>query len=572
MAHLQLLSAHWIPLIWLLIARIARGEAGGWAAAGLATVLGLQLFSSYYLAYFTTLSIAVLLAAIVVRDGLRLRPALRLLAAAAIPYAALAVFSIPYLQREGALELLPRVPLPDSATLSEAWQSLAPQLAVSFGSIAPDQGYTIPAVTFALAISALALWAVRRGPGNGRVERARSLALALGCIVVVAFVMSLGRRIWLGGEMWMLPAGWASAWIPGFDKLRGPLRWQILIGVAVAPLAGVGVWVLERWLRNLGSGGTGLLVGALRGALLLSIFVSLPWRALPVTAAIEAHAQRSSGYRALGGLEPGPVLEIPWSMDQGRNVVEDSRYVLASTLHWKPILNGFTGYRPPSYALLQRIAQTLPEAHAIERMQRLTGLRWIVVHLDRMKPAQRRAWQNAGPVLKRVYSGPVTWIFEVRPGAANAGVWTEGLRSRDARERTLSGLSRSPLPLEAVAGEIRMALPPEFPSFLRHRRWVPVPFVIENRGQQPWPGLDVQREGLVELRYRFLRGDTVVFEGAAPLDDDVAPGARIDGLAHLRADVPAGEYRLAVDLVQRRGDRVEPLPVPGLARTVRVID
>ncbi|MFP8874804.1 MAG: hypothetical protein VCB42_09825, partial [Myxococcota bacterium] len=379
-------------------------------------------------------------------------------------------------------------------------------------------------------------------------------------------------RLWIAGEMWMLPAGWASSWIPGFENMRGPLRWQILIGVALAPLAGIGVWALERWIRSAGLAGARVSIGVLRAVLVFLMLISLPWRALPVTAAIDDSAGSVSGYRALADLAPGPVLEIPWPMDFGADAVAGSRYTLASTLHWKPILNGFTAYRPPSYAFLQRVAQTLPNPEAVARLRELAGLRWIVVHVDRLPPAQRRAWQKPGPGLTRVYSDPATWIFEVPASPEAATSWTEALRSPDPRERTLSGLAREPLALGEVAGELHATLPSQMPPFRSGKRWVSVPFVIENRGSQAWPGLDVQREGLVELQYRFSRAGVTVFEALAPLDRDVLPGQRQQGLAYLQARVPPGEYLLEVGLAQRLADETRPLPVEGIARSVRVVE
>ena len=572
MAHLQLLSAHWVPLIWLLVARIARQEVGVGAGVALAVVLGFQLLSSYYIAYFTTLSLAVLLAVIWLRDGLRLRSVLRLFAAALVPYAALVLFSLPYLERDSALELLPRVPLPDFATPAQAWQSLAPQFTASFGVVQPDTGYMTPAITAVLVILSLSLWAVRRRPEHEQAERSRGLAIGLACIVVVAFVMSLGQRLWIGGEMWMLPAGWASAWVPGFENMRGPLRWQILIGVALAPLAGIGVWALERWIRSAGLARARVSIGVVRAVLLFLMLSSLSWRALPVTEAIDDSAGSVWGYRALADLDPGPVLEIPWPMDFGADAVEGSRYTLASTLHWKPILNGFTAYRPPSYAFLQRVAQTLPDPEAVARLRELAGLRWIVVHVDRLSPTQRGAWQRPVPGLTPVYRDPATWIFEVAAPPEIAPSWTEALRSQDPRARTLSGLAREPLALGEVAGELRATLPSQMPSFRSGKRWVPVPFVIENRGSQAWPGLDVQPEGLVELQYRFSRGGVVVFEALAPLDRDVLPGQRQQGQAYLQARVPAGEYLLELGLAQRLADEIRPLPVKGVVRSVRVVE
>ena len=60
LAHLQLLGAHWFPLIWLLTFRILLKNGKPQDGVLLSAVLSLQLLSSYYLAYLITFSIALL--------------------------------------------------------------------------------------------------------------------------------------------------------------------------------------------------------------------------------------------------------------------------------------------------------------------------------------------------------------------------------------------------------------------------------------------------------------------------------------------------------------------------------
>jgi hypothetical protein len=63
---------------------------------------------------------------------------------------------------------------------------------------------------------------------------------------------------------------------------------------------------------------------------------------------------------------------------------ENAEYMLNSTAHWRPLMNGYSGYTPASY---RRLAWTLwyfPREHAIKAM-REAGVTHFTVHPDRMR-------------------------------------------------------------------------------------------------------------------------------------------------------------------------------------------
>ncbi len=86
-------------------------------------------------------------------------------------------------------------------------------------------------------------------------------------------------------------------------------------------------------------------------------------------------------YDTLARLPRGPVAEMPfwWApLDIPRN----AQYMLASTVHWQPLLNGYSGFSPGSY---RRRADTLwyfPfRPAAFDELQRV-GVRYVVLHLE----------------------------------------------------------------------------------------------------------------------------------------------------------------------------------------------
>jgi hypothetical protein len=63
-------------------------------------------------------------------------------------------------------------------------------------------------------------------------------------------------------------------------------------------------------------------------------------------------------------------------------VFENARYVLNSTAHWRPLMNGYSGYTPASYADAAILMSRFPDPRASARMA-LAGVTHVTVHPDR---------------------------------------------------------------------------------------------------------------------------------------------------------------------------------------------
>jgi hypothetical protein len=69
-----------------------------------------------------------------------------------------------------------------------------------------------------------------------------------------------------------------------------------------------------------------------------------------------------------------------------------------STLHWKPIANGFSGFIPPSYErITERVQGFLPDAGTLDLLSR-EGITHLVVHADRLGGQWRRMRDPEGAV------------------------------------------------------------------------------------------------------------------------------------------------------------------------------
>jgi len=563
LAHVQLLNAQWMPLVWLYLGRILYGDRGRRDAMWLSIVLSLQLLSSFYLAYQVLLSSAVLILVLWTQTPVQRAAAVSLARACAAPLALLVLVAVPYIRWSIGPGFHALGVLPDSISPAEALSMIRPQLAAGFTSERPfPTSYEIPLAVFGMAL--LAFLPSRRPADAELTRRCRAFTWALGAVCFASFIVMLGRELHVGTFTLKLPAHWASLVVPGFAYLRCPLRGAIPIGVAFPVLAGVGVARLDRHIG--GRGASGLRLGAVRAVLVAAFVVSLPTGTIPARDGWRGARQRNPGYRALAALPPGPVIEIPWPLQPQHDIVSASQYLLASTLHWRPLANGTSGYVPASYPLLRQIAAGLPAPSALRGVQDLANVRWIVVHLDALDAEQRAAWRDAdrSGTLHRVHIDASTWIFEI-PDSERAGRFTEALIAPDARATTFAGLPRAPLELPPPAGALRVGAPLSF----TFAGGLAIPELVDveiaNASAHPWPGLDVQTEGLVRLRYAFLTADGAeVLAGTAALAADLPPHARVELRVPVTPPTRAGAFRLRVDLVQRLGDEERALPIPAV--------
>ena len=389
--------------------------------------------------------------------------------------------------------------------------------------------------------------------------------LTLWLSALAAFSMMPGSHAVVDEEIYRLPAYWAAQVVPGFIHLRAPHRWAIVIATAMPILAVLGIQVIVRRLGEdlLGSRIPLRVVASL--ALAGLILVNLPVERIEVTSAFEGSASHTGVYRALESSPYGPVLELPWHLDPLQRNNADTRYMLSSTVHGRPLLNGFTAHLPPSYFLLNRISQKLPDRSAVDALSQLTDLRWIIVHWEELSNEDRKRWQELdSPDLKLIYSNQEAALFELLP-LTQTGQWMASLLETETRPHTLSGLSRTPLADPVNQGTLLSAqVQGRFRFLGAHPIPKPLSIRIANTTLKTWPGLDVQPEGLVALRYSFSDPDgRILSDGVAPLDADVAPG--LSELAPvLRGPALDGVFRLCLELVQQVGGESRPLPIAPL--------
>jgi hypothetical protein len=151
--------------------------------------------------------------------------------------------------------------------------------------------------------------------------------------------------------------------VPLFSFIRAAGRFGIVVTLSLGVLTALMIAHLE---RRAARGGTIAVV------ILLAIAVELFSVPRPMTPALRV----SPVYRRLAELPRGAVLELPLAP---RRLEINAQYVLMSTSHWQPIVNGYGAFWP---ADIQRLAQEtdgVPSAASLDVI-RAWGVRYLIVH------------------------------------------------------------------------------------------------------------------------------------------------------------------------------------------------
>ena len=85
-------------------------------------------------------------------------------------------------------------------------------------------------------------------------------------------------------------------------------------------------------------------------------------------------------YRTLATLPRGPVIEMPFFYPQV-GLFQHTKYMLASTAHWMPLVNGYSDYIPPDfYEHVDDCWRRFPAATRSRSSSR-TRVRYAVFHM-----------------------------------------------------------------------------------------------------------------------------------------------------------------------------------------------
>ncbi len=225
---------------------------------------------------------------------------------------------------------------------------------------------------------------VRGVPGSALAFYAGALVLAF-WLSLGPIVTSRGLRVAGNGLYW-----WFYQYVPGFDGLRVPARMGMIVVLFLAVLGGYGARAIERVLR----GGRCFALRADRATAVLAaasvlflieaspapIELNGTWNAeglTPPPARLIGPGGPPAIYREVRALPARAVIaEFPFGDEQ-----YDLRYMLHSAAHWRPLLNGYSGGFPPSYAVNRAgLGRVLDDPAAAWRVLAGSGATHAIVH------------------------------------------------------------------------------------------------------------------------------------------------------------------------------------------------
>jgi hypothetical protein len=300
----------------------------------------------------------------------------------------------------------------------------------------PGEGRLHPALSIlsgALLLTALAAWLWGDLLTLTPAEERAALPFRLGswgwnapaALLAVALVLWLALRDWRAGPLpaidpWLrgialsglacfaltfpivyLPL---ARIVPGLDGMRVPARFYAFVSLTVALFAARGADLL---LAKLRSRRARWAVGAALAAVLALELAPRPVRWLPILREEElppvyAWIARQPDVRAL--------IELPIYRNWRENVA-----MYSSTLHWRPIANGYSGYEPPSHLAIAERMRYVPDRAGVALLRSL-GITHILIHTEKLGRRGGPSLRSLEDFERNLASGPAPEVEPVDLG------------------------------------------------------------------------------------------------------------------------------------------------------------
>lgn len=354
--HLELVSMQWMPCaLWMLHRTLRSGRISDGLLTGLFG--SLQALSCVYLAVFFATVMVVLGPLLFVSEplALRRRAILPLAAGALLAIVVVGLYMVPY---RAAAEVVGQRGIGEQALYAAGPKHYLASMPQSVlygrltGSIGLHEKRLFPGL-MAIVLGALALW-----PPLDRRRVAYALAL------FVAVDISFGHRGLIGALL--------QQHVAVYRGLRVVARIGAVVLMLLGVLAGLGVARILAGARRQSA----RLLAVTIGLIVLAEYLMWPMSLEPVqTRAVGVYAWLQSQ-------PPGVVAEFPmpasWKKASELGLHE-SRFTYNSTFTWNPIVNGYSGFWPPSYITLIRGVDGFPTDAAV-RALRDRGVSYLIVH------------------------------------------------------------------------------------------------------------------------------------------------------------------------------------------------
>jgi hypothetical protein len=187
---------------------------------------------------------------------------------------------------------------------------------------------------------------------------------------------------------------------PGFEHVRNAHRFALFAQLAIAVLAALGLEAVAVALGRRSWPGRGIAVAGLAAAAVFEIWP--PPQRLTFLPEVEA------GRRWVAWLEAetplgSPVVCVPLARGGGaRDTLETALWMYWGMQHRRPLLNGYSGFYPPSASRLLTAMKAFPDERSL-RLLRKRGARYAVV---RRTVARREAIAGDAKLASQLH-----WVF-----------------------------------------------------------------------------------------------------------------------------------------------------------------
>ncbi|MGE3275814.1 MAG: DUF3108 domain-containing protein [Vicinamibacterales bacterium] len=392
--HLQLQALYFLPLALLFLHRVVASRRRR-DAAGTGILAALQALASVYYGVMTMVTLAVGAVALALTTGQWRSSRLwrRLVLAAAVGGLLVAPVAIVYLRAgaEGGFGRTLYEASNHAATLQSYTQVPPSNLAYgATGLLAPRapapgerdrrsvEHQMFPGFVVVL-LAVVGLWRGWRSDHRPAVVTAAALAVTGG-------VLSLGPD----GVRWLYAALYDHVF--GFQAVRAPARFSVVAMLGGVVLAGYGLRDLTaRWPRRAAAVTLAVL------ALMATEYVNRPLAYVPAPP-----LQTEVGQWLASAPGPGAVVVLPLGSD-----TDNTPAMVQSLEHWRPLVNGYSGQRPPFFSAVVESLAVFPAPEALVTLREL-GVRFVVtpdpVATGPASPLVERARFDDGTIYELVWT------------------------------------------------------------------------------------------------------------------------------------------------------------------------
>ena len=179
--------------------------------------------------------------------------------------------------------------------------------------------------------------------------------------------------------------------VPVFSLLRAPARFGLAVTLALTVFSAAGLTLL---LGRLNAKARPWVAAGVLIFAVAELSTRIPFdEARPV----------ARPYKMLASAERGPVVELPFYF-LGHDRYLQTRYMLASTTHWQPLVNGYSDFIPPDFFEGAPLLENFPDD---------AGLTWLRARNTRYVMFHRHLYDNAA--LTRLDERIAAHAAELRP-------------------------------------------------------------------------------------------------------------------------------------------------------------